>query len=83
MSEKAKGKAKEVFGAMTDDEAKKEEGEAQQRKAEAEAEATQEEKTRQEKANARQAERKRDQEKGTGGLLGGVSDSLTGRNDKR
>lgn len=79
MSEKAKGKAKEAFGAVTGDEAKKEEGRAQQRKAAAEEEATQEEKTRQAKEDARQAERNRDKEKGQEGLLGGVSDSLTGR----
>lgn len=79
MSEKAKGKAKEAFGAVTGDEAKKEEGQAQQRKAAAEEEAAQEEKTRQAKEEARQAERERDKEKG-GGLLGDVTDPLTGRN---
>lgn len=79
MSEKAKGKAKEAFGAITGDEARKEEGRAQQRKAAAEEEAIQEQKTRQAKEDARQAERDRDREKGKGGLLGGVADPLTGR----
>ena len=41
MSEKAKGKMKEAYGALVGDEAKKEEGRAKQRKAEAEAEAEQ------------------------------------------
>jgi uncharacterized protein YjbJ (UPF0337 family) len=44
------GKAKEAYGAMIGDEAKKAEGRAEQRKAEAEAEAKQREKTRQAKA---------------------------------
>lgn len=79
MSEKAKGKAKEAFGAITGDEAKKEEGRAQQRKAAAEEEAAQEEKTRQAKEQARKAERERDKEKGVGGLLGDVTDPLRGR----
>jgi uncharacterized protein YjbJ (UPF0337 family) len=35
VDEKAAGKAKEAWGALTGDEAKKEEGRAQQRKAEA------------------------------------------------
>jgi uncharacterized protein YjbJ (UPF0337 family) len=64
MEDKAKGKAKEAFGALTGDEAKKEEGRAQQRKAAAEEEATQKEKTNQAKDE---------------GLLGGVTDTLTGR----
>ena len=41
MDDKTKGKAKEAWGALTGDEAKKEEGRAQQRKANAEEEATQ------------------------------------------
>ncbi|MCA1716713.1 MAG: CsbD family protein [Actinobacteria bacterium] len=83
MDDKAKGKAKEAFGAVTGDEAKKEEGRAQQRKADAEEEATQKEKTSQAKEEARQAERKRDRQKqkdeGLLGGLGGVTDSLSGR----
>ena len=83
MDDKAKGKAKEALGALTGDEAKKEEGRAQQRKAAAEAEAAQKEKTSRAKEEARQAERKRDREKAKDkGLLGGLSDvtdPLTGR----
>ena len=84
MSDKAKGKAKEAYGALTGDEAKKEEGRAQQSKANAEEEATQKEKTGQAKEEARQAEKKRDREKQKDeGLLGGVSDSLSGRDRNR
>jgi uncharacterized protein YjbJ (UPF0337 family) len=83
MEDKAKGKAKEAFGALSGDEAKKEEGRAQQSKAAAEEEATQKEKTNQAKEEARQAERKRDrQTQKDEGLLGGVAgitDPLTGR----
>ena len=83
MEDKAKGKAKEAFGALTGDEAKKEEGRAQQRKAAAEEEAAQKEKTRQAQEEARQAEKKRDRQKQKdGGLLGGVTDvtdTLSGR----
>ena len=80
MDDKTKGKAKEAYGALTGDEAKKEEGRAQQRKANAEEEATQKEKTGQAKEEARQAEKKRDREKQKDeGLLGGVTDSLSGR----
>ena len=83
MDDKAKGKAKEALGALTGDEAKKEEGRAQQRKAAAEEEAIQQQRTRQTKEEARQAERKRDREKAKDkGLLGGLSDvtdPLTGR----
>ena len=65
---------------MTGDEAKKEEGRAQQRKAEAEEEAAQTERTNQAKKDARQAERERDKQKVKDkGLLGGVTDSLSGR----
>jgi uncharacterized protein YjbJ (UPF0337 family) len=80
VDDKTKGKAKEAFGAMTGDEAKKEEGRAQQRKADAEKEATQKAKTSQAKAEARQAERERDKQKVKDeGLLGGVTDALSGR----
>jgi uncharacterized protein YjbJ (UPF0337 family) len=83
MDDKVKGKAKEAFGALTGDEAKKEEGRAQQRKAAAQEEAAQQEKTSQAKEEARQAERKRDrQTQKDEGLLGGVTsitDPLTGR----
>ena len=80
MDEKAAGKAKEAWGALTGDEAKKEEGRAQQRKAEAEEEAEQAERTSQAKKEARQAERERNQEKiKEKGLLGGVTDTLSGR----
>ena len=84
MDDKAKGKAKEALGALTGDEAKKEEGRAQQRKAAAEEEAAQRQRTRRAKEEARQAERKRDTEQVKDkGLLGGLSDvtdPLTGRN---
>ena len=83
MDDKAKGKAKEALGALTGDEAKKEEGRAQQRKAAAEEQATQRQRARQAKEEARQAERERDREEAKDkGLLGGltdVTDSLTGR----
>lgn len=45
--DKAMGKAKEAYGALTGDEAKKAEGRAEQRRAAAEAEAEQRKKTRQ------------------------------------
>jgi uncharacterized protein YjbJ (UPF0337 family) len=76
MSEKAKGKMKEAYGALVGDEAKKEEGRALQRKAEAEAEAEQRERTRRAEAEAKKAERERDRQKGKGGLLGDVGDTL-------
>ncbi len=80
MDDKAKGKAKEAYGALTGDDAKKEEGRAQQRKADAQKQATQQAKTSQAKEEARQAERKRDRQKQKDkGLLGGVTDSLSGR----
>ena len=80
MDEKAAGKAKEAWGALTGDEAKKEEGQAQQRKAEAKEEAAQSERTNQAKQDARKAERERDRQKvKEKGLLGGVTDSLSGR----
>ena len=80
MDEKAAGKAKEAWGALTGDEAQKEEGRAQQRKAEAEEDAAQKARTNQAKKDARAAERERDkQEVRDKGLLGGVTDSLSGR----
>ena len=80
MEDKAKGKAKEAFGALTGDEAKKEEGRAQQRKGAAEEEATQKARTSRAKEEARQAERERDRQKVKDeGLLGGVTDALSGR----
>ena len=80
MDDKTKGKAKEAWGAVTGDEAKKEEGRAQQRKADAEQETTQKQKTSRAKEEARQAERDRDREKVKDeGLLGGVTDSLSRR----
>jgi uncharacterized protein YjbJ (UPF0337 family) len=75
--DKMEGKAKEAYGAIIGDEAKKAEGRAQQRKAEAEKEAEQREKTRQAKAEAERAERQRDkQELKDKGLLGNVGDTL-------
>ena len=75
--DKAMGKAKEAYGALTGDEAKKAEGRALQRKAEAEKEAEQREKTRQAEAEAKQAERQRDkQELKDKGLLGNMGDTL-------
>jgi uncharacterized protein YjbJ (UPF0337 family) len=74
--DKAEGKMKEAWGALTGDEAKKEEGRAQQRKAQAEAEAEQRERTRQAEAQAKEAEKVRDRQKGKGGLLGDVGDTL-------
>ena len=77
MEDKAKGKLKEAYGALTGDEAKKAEGRALQRKAKAEKEAEQREKTRQAEAEAKQAERQRDnQELKDKGLLGNVGDTL-------
>ena len=76
MSDKAEGKMKEAWSALTGDEAKKEEVRALQRKAQAEAEAEQREKTRQAEAAAKEAERERDNQKGKGGLLGDVGDTL-------
>ena len=74
---KAMGKAKEAYGAMIGDEAKKAEGRAEQRKAQAEVEAKQAEKER---------DRQRLKDKGALGditdateSLGGITDKLTGR----
>ena len=81
--DKAKGKAKEAAGAVTGNEDKKAEGRAQQRKADAQEQATQKEQTRQAEAEANKAEKERDrEERKDKGLLGGVSDSLSGR-DRR
>jgi uncharacterized protein YjbJ (UPF0337 family) len=78
--DKAAGKAKEAYGALVGEEAKKAEGRAQQRKAEAEAEARQREKTRQAEAEARQAQKERDRQRlKDKGILGGLTDDLTGR----
>jgi uncharacterized protein YjbJ (UPF0337 family) len=83
MDDKAKGKAKEAYGAVTGDEDKKAEGRAQQRKADAQEQATQKEQTRQAEAEADKAEKERDrEERKDKGLLGGVSDSLSSR-DRR
>ncbi len=80
MEDRMKGKAKEAWGALSGDEAKKEEGRAQQRKANAEEEAAQKERTRRAKKEARQAERERDRQKVKDeGLLGGVTDALSTR----
>jgi uncharacterized protein YjbJ (UPF0337 family) len=80
VDDKAAGKAKEAWGALTGDEAKKEEGRAQQRKAEAKEEAEQAARTNEAKREARQAETERNRQKlKEKGLLGGVTDSLTGR----
>ncbi len=79
MDDKAKGKMKEAAGAITGDEEKKAEGQAQQRKAEAEEEATQKARTKRAQEEARQAEKERDrQERKDKGLLGGVTDTLSG-----
>jgi uncharacterized protein YjbJ (UPF0337 family) len=79
MVDKAKGKAKEAYGAITGDEDKKAEGRAQQRKAEAEEEARQKARTKRAQEEAKQAERERDrQERKDKGLLGGVTDTLSG-----
>jgi uncharacterized protein YjbJ (UPF0337 family) len=74
--DKAVGKAKEAYGALTGDEAKKAEGRAEQRKAEAEAEARQREKARRAEAEAEQAEKERDKQRlKDKGPLGGVADA--------
>jgi uncharacterized protein YjbJ (UPF0337 family) len=79
VSEKAIGKAKEAYGALTGDEAKKAEGRALQRKAQAEAEAEMRERTRQAAAEAKKAERQRDEQaRKDKGALGGLADTLSG-----
>lgn len=74
MSEKAKGKAKEAYGAVTGDEGKKAEGEAQQRKVSAREEREQQKRTRAEQDKADRAEKSRDKQerKNKGGLLGNL-----------
>ena len=62
MSEKANGKMKEAYGAITGDNVKKAEGQAQQRAAVAAQEAGQKERTRQEQAEAKEAEKERDRQ---------------------
>jgi uncharacterized protein YjbJ (UPF0337 family) len=68
MSEKAKGKMKEAAGAVTGDEGKKAEGQAQQRK-----ESAREDREQRKRTKAEQAEKSRDNQerKSQGGLLGG------------
>ena len=75
MSEKLKGKAREVYGAFIGDEAKKAEGRALRRKTEAqEEESEQREKTAQAKAEAKQAQKERDRQRLKGeGLLGDLA----------
>ncbi len=74
MSEKPKGKAKEVYGASIEAEPKKEEGRALRRKAEAQEESEQKEKTAQVEAEAKQAEKERDRQRLKGvGVLGGLT----------
>jgi len=78
MSEKAKGKAKEAYGAVADDEGKKAEGRAQQRKESARQEREQHKRTKAEQNKADRAEKSRDkQESKDKGLLGNVGDTLS------
>jgi uncharacterized protein YjbJ (UPF0337 family) len=72
MEDKAKGRIKEAYGAITGDEEKKAEGRAQQRKAHADEQAAQRAKTRQAGKEAKEAERERDrqQRKQKSGLHG-------------
>ena len=74
MEEKVKGRMKEAAGAVTGDEDKKAEGQAQQRKGAAGEEAAQKAKRRQAEKEAREAERERDRHrrKHEGGLLGNL-----------
>jgi uncharacterized protein YjbJ (UPF0337 family) len=77
MTEKAKGKMKEAAGAVTDDDSKKAEGQAQQRKAAAREDREQQKRTQAEKNKADRAEASRDKQAGKDkGLLGNVSDTL-------
>ena len=71
MSEKAEGKMKEAAGAVTGNECKKAEGQAQQRKEAAREEREQHKRTQAEQNKADQAEKSRDkqQRKNQGGLL--------------
>ena len=79
MEDKAKGRMKEAYGAITGDEDKKAESRAQQRKGQAGEKAAQRAKTRQTEKEAKEAERERDRQRGKGGLLGEVGDTLSGR----
>jgi uncharacterized protein YjbJ (UPF0337 family) len=73
--DKAKGKAKEAAGAVTGNEDKNAEGQAQQSKGEAGEEVAQKERTRRE-----QAEKARDREdRKRKGPLGGMTGTLSGR----
>ncbi len=77
MTEKAKGKMKEAAGAVTDDEGKKAEGQAQQREESAREDREQQKRTQAEKNKADRAEASRDKQAGKDkGLLGSVSDTL-------
>lgn len=68
---------KEAAGAITDDEAKKAEGQAQQRKASAREEREQQKRTKTEQDKADRAEKLRDKQerKNKGGLLGNLKPS--------
>jgi uncharacterized protein YjbJ (UPF0337 family) len=81
VEDKVKGRMKEAVGAVTGDEDKKAEGQAQQRKGAAGEEAAQKAKTKQTEKEAREAERERDRQrrKDEGGLLGNVGDTISGR----
>ena len=80
MSGKAKGKIKEAAGAVTDNESKKAEGQAQQRKEAAREEREQQKRTQAEQKKADRAEKSRDkQESKDKGLLGNVGDTISGR----
>jgi uncharacterized protein YjbJ (UPF0337 family) len=81
MEEKAKGRMKEAAGAVTGDEDKKAEGQAQQRKASAREEREQQKRTKAEQNKVDRAEKSRDKQerKDRRGLLGNVRDSLSGR----
>jgi len=74
MGEKAKGRMKEAAGALTGDESKKAEGQAQQRKASAKEEREQHKRTQSEQNKADRAEKARDKQrrKDKGGLLGNL-----------
>jgi uncharacterized protein YjbJ (UPF0337 family) len=79
MSEKAKGRIKEAAGAVTNDESKKAEGQAQQRKEAAREEREQQKRTQAEQNKADRAERSRDKQEGKDkGLLGNVGDTISG-----
>ena len=80
MTEKAKGKMKEAAGAVTDDEGKKAEGQAQQRKESAREDREQQKRTQAEQNKADRAEASRDKQAGKDkGRLGNVGGTLSGR----